>query len=368
MKKSMLVLSTLLLAMTGTTTSCSSSKKIRLQLTPSRPSETLEATASALKPLLEKEMPGYEFVITTGTDFAADGQALAARSIDAAFITSSAYAQTQLKLADKVSMLLTATRSGFQVINDFADESGNHTSDAARALQVQAMNGTNPTTKAAYEYKAQAYGTVGYYYAEFITTKENAEKFKGDDGVLTLEDFAGKKIGVQGTASPAGYTYPMYEFSKATNNGAWTKGMKGVQEKPDASKGQSQLVTVGGYNDTFNALLSGQIDGMWGYMDFRVNMDKSVVASGEHFSKTYVVALTQGIMNDGVAVRSDMDEDVKTKLATAFKNIIKSGDKDTEGTGANILYNLYQHTGYADATNADYAGEVEFAKWSQENL
>ena len=123
MKKSFALVSGLLLTV-ASVTGCGSStnsgasndgvsantkKTIRLQLTPSRPTDTLSATAAALKPLLEKEMEGYNFVITTGTTFAADGQALAAGSIDAAFITASAFAQTQIKFANKVDMLLTAT-------------------------------------------------------------------------------------------------------------------------------------------------------------------------------------------------------------------------------------------------------------------
>ncbi len=342
-----------------------SKKTIRLQLTSSRPSDVLTTSAAALKPLLEKEMSGYNFVITTGTDFAADGQALAAGSIDASFITASTYASTQLKFADKIDMILTATRNGFKVIEDFADSDGNHNSEAARALQVEAMNGTNPTTKEAYDYKGQSAGIAGYYYAELITTKAKAEELKGDDGKLTLEDFAGKKIGLQGTTSPAGYTYPLYEFSKATNNGAWANGMKGVEENPDASKGEFQTVTVGNYNDTFAALMSGQIDACWGYMDFRSNVDEQFKNDGTNYSSTYTVALTQGIMNDGVAVRSGLDSETKTALANAFKKIVTDGDKDTEGTGANIIYGLYQHTGYVDATNADYAGEVEFERWNQ---
>ena len=367
MKKSFALVSGLLLTVASVTGCGSSKKTIRLQLTPSRPSDKLAATAAALKPMLEKEMEGYNFVITTGTDFAADGQALAAGSIDAAFITASAFAQTQIKFANKVDMLLTATRAGFQVVVDFADDSGNHNSEAARALQVQAMNGVNPKTNAAYDYKGQGFGVAGYYYAEMITTKAKAEALKGADGKLTLEDFAGKKIGMQGIASPAGYTYPMFEFSKVTNNGAWANGMKGVEESPDASKGEFQVVKVGNYNDTFNALMAGQIDACWGYMDFRANVDKEWKDNGKNFSDTYTIALTQGILNDGVAVRSGLDKEVREALAKAFKAIVASGDKDTEGTGANIIYGLYQHTGYKDATNDDYAGEVEFEKWNQAN-
>lgn len=369
MKKTFSLLGTLMmLAMTVGCGGNSDTKTIRLQLTPSRPSDTLTATAQALKPLLEKQMPGYNFVITVGTDFAADGQALAARSIDAAFITSSAFASTQIKFADKISMILTATRSGFQVVQDFADSEGNHNSEAARALQVQAMNGVNPITNAAYDYKGQGAGVVGYYYAELITTKEKYEELKGADGKVTLEDLAGKKIGMQDVVSPAGYTYPLYEFSKATNNGAWANGMKAVTENPDASKGEFQMVKAGNYNITFDAMMKGEIDACWGYMDFRANVDKTYTESGENFSKTATIALTQGIMNDGVAVRSDMEEDTKKALAQAFKNIVADGNKDTEGTGANIIYGLYQHTGYNDATNDDYAGEVDFMKWSQANL
>lgn len=362
-------------------------KTIRLQLTSSVPAESLTQSANQLKPLLEKEMPGYRFVISAGTSFAADAQGLVAGTIDASFMTASTFAQSEISSQGqgKIDMILRATRSGFKVINDFADEKGSHSSDAARKLQAKAMNGeiNDPATDKPYVYKADSAGIASYYYAECITTKANADKWKQESGKseISLADLAGKKVGMMGTSSPAGYSYPLFAFHNETNGGTWTNGMTPVTDEAscDASKGQFVKVQQSGYGAAFTALTNGQIDALWGYMDIRNSayaggqgFDAKWKNNDEVFTSTYTIALTQGILNDGVAVRSGLDADTKTKLATAFKNIVKDGANAdgtrTKGSGSDVIFGLYSHTGYVDAKNADYDDELAFQKWAVANL
>lgn len=51
----------------------------------------------------------------------------------------------------------------------------------------------------------------------------------------------------------------------------------------------------------------------------------------------------------------------------AFKELVKDGDINTEGTGAYYLYNLYSHTGYSDAKDSDFDGERSFYQFCVDN-
>ncbi len=361
---------------------------IKLQLTPSRPSIDLTANATALKPILEKYDSKHTYIISVGTSFAADGLALAAGTIDASFITASAFAQTEISNAGKVDRLLRASRDGFQVIDENPDpnDSTNKTNAAARAVQLEKRNDES------YGYKGQTAGIASYYYAECIISKAKKDELDTNhDGKVTLNELAGKKVGRQGTASPAGYTYPLYAFSQETNNGAWKNGRKPVASNADASKGEFVSVSAGNYATTFTQLRNGEIDARWGYRDFRKDQKyTSKTAGGDAFTDTYTVALTQGILNDGLAVRSNLDADTKNAIAQAFKDIrTKGGNAHDNGKGtkdeadangcydvngdgkaddAYAVFSLYSHTGYVDAKNSDYDEEVEFQKWASQNL
>ncbi len=359
---------------------------IKLQLTASKPGEVLNQNARALEPYLEEQMPDYDFQITVGTDFSADATGLQARTIDAAFMTASTFATSEISNPGKINMILRSTRSGFKVIEDFADSEGSHNSADAREMQRKAMNGKNPTTGAAYTYRAEDAGIVSYYYAECIIKRENVEKWDtNNDGEISLAELAGKKICMQGATSPAGYSYPRYAFSQETNNGTWKNGMTMVTGTPDASKGEYQYVQGSGYSTDFNNLMNGTYDALWGYMDVRKDAYnggkgwESWKGKTEVFDDTYTVTLTQGILNDGIAVRSDMDSETSTALANAFKTLVKTGDvtddgaendvdKDGKASPAYIIFNLYSHSGYEDAKNSDYNEEIAFQRWSIENL
>lgn len=379
----LLMCATALVSMAG----CGESKEvIKLQLTASKPGEVLNQNAKALEPYLEEEMPDFDFQISVGTDFSADAVGLQARTIDAAFMTASTFATSEIAQPKKIDMILRSTRSGFKVIEDFADDEGSHNSDDAREMQRQAMNGKNPKTGEPYDYKAEDEGIVSYYYAECIIKKENVEAWDtNDDGEVSLAELAGKKICMQGATSPAGYSYPRYAFSQETNNGAWANGMTMVTGTADASKGEYQYVQGSGYSTDFNSLMNGTVDALWGYMDVRKDAYnggagwESWKNDASVFTDTYTVALTQGILNDGIAVRSDMDQDTKTALANAFKKLVTTGDntddgsendvdKDGKPSPSYIIKSLYSHTGYEDAKNSDYDEEIAFQKWSNANL
>lgn len=389
MKKITKICAALLLttsALAGCSSNTGSTKNIRIQLTPSREGVDLSANAATLKPILEKYAPGYTFTVSVGTTFAADGLALAAGSIDASFITASAYAQTEIANKGKVDMILRASRSGFKVIHSNVASGKDETSKESRDLQLVAMNEPG-------KYYGEPDGVASYYYAECIMMRDKVTEFDTDgDGKVSLKELAGKKIGLQGVGSPAGYSYPLFAFSQETNNGAWANGMKPVEKNPDATKGEFQNVSAGSYGNNLTALKNGEIDAFWSYMDVRNDQAKNYNANNLKavYDDTYTVALTQGILNDGVAVRSNLDDEAKTAIAKAFKDIMTKGgnprdngkgteaDKDANGcydidgdgkaSDANAVFSLYSHTGYIDAKNSDYDDEITFQKWASQNL
>ena len=389
MKKVNLLSAILLAGVMMSTTSCSDdSKTIRLQLTASKPGDVLNQSAQELEPYLEEAMPGYKFVVTVGTDFAADGAGLSAGTIDAAFMTASTFATTEIANPGKVEMILRSTRSGFKVIEDFDDGNGNHNNEAAREKQLAAMNGAD-----GYVYKGEASkDPVSYYYAECIINKDRLDELDvNNDGAVTLDELAGKKICMQSSTSPAGYSYPRYAFSQVKtgpNGESWGNGMTMVTSgTPDASKGEYLYVKGSGYSTDFNNLMDGQYDALWGYMDVRLDAYNGANGWAAKWKgddkifqeETYTVALTQAILNDGIAVRSSLDSQIKTDLAETFKTLITTGDikddgkvNDVDGDGkaspAYIINSLYTHTGYEDAKNSDYNEEIEFQRWLSENV
>lgn len=370
--------------------SCSSSKDtIRLQLTASREGVDLSANAAALQPILEKYDTKHKYVVSVGTSFAADGTALAAGTIDAAFITASTFATTEIAQPGKVDMVLRASRSSFKVIEENPDpsDSTNHTNEAARAAQIVKMNDTS------YYHGEAGQGVASYYYAVCLINRNNLSKFDTDgDGKVELYELAGKKIALQSTTSPAGYSYPLYAFHNETNGGKWADGMKKVDSNADASKGEFVAVSAGGYGTAFKALMDndGTVDALWGYMDLRNDQAKNYTDKNV-FDSTYTVALTQGILNDGVAVRHSLEDEKKKAITDVFKKIMTEGgspfdngknsedkkaennncydvNNDGQASDAYAVYSLYSHTGYVDATNSDYNEEIEFQKWASKNL
>jgi phosphonate transport system substrate-binding protein len=93
----------------------------------------------------------------------------------------------------------------------------------------------------------------------------------------------------------------------------------------------------------------------------KYNNDASV------FTNTYTVAITDPIMNDTISVNSKISDARKAAIKKAFKAAVKDGSKDTEGTGAYLLYQIYSHTGYVDAKDSDYDAARDMYNWTKNN-
>lgn len=295
---------------------------------------------------------------------------------DVGFLTGTSYAQMTVDHPGSVEVLLTAQRSGFKV--QTTDYKNPNNTEEGRHKQVQAMNGEID----GYEYLAQqdTVNVANSYNSILISNRNHKE-----NGVATeikyVDDLIGKQVGIQNNTSGAGYNYPKLFLSNMKNeanrklwfrpdsqylNNDYIKehGLTIVSGEPDASKGEIKGVEIKGYDAAFTEVMNenSNFAGVWGFMDIRYSNgynktggkykdDKSV------FTNTYTVAMTDPIFNDTISVRSGLEKEKKDAVSLAFKTAVKQGDVKTEGTGANIIYNIYSHTGYSDGVDANYDNE-----------
>lgn len=362
MKKAIFTMSFIsLLLLGGALTSCGNGntgnsnstgkikQTINIQFVPSNDPGKLATLAAEMAPLLEKIEPDYKFSITTGASYAATTTALLSDQIDIGFLTASGYAEVSLKHPGKVDVLMTSVRKGYQVQIDYKTEED----------QIKAMNGDIE----GYTYRGeQSTEDVNWYTSQLVV---RADKYvdKNKDGKIDILDMAGLKIGRQGVTSGAGYLRPLKYL--------YDHGMEMVDTITDASKQIQGVEMTSGYTAACNAMMNGDIDGFWGYTDVRYSNFYS--KEGEHyhddklFTDYKVVAITDGIYNDTISARSNLDTKAKEAVKHAFKELIQQGDINTAGTGAYLLYNLYSHTGYTDAQDSDFQKEREFYQFCVDN-
>ena len=323
-------------------TSAAKKTTINVQFVPSRDPGTLATLASNLEPLLNATSDKYDFKITTGTSYAATTEAMLSGQIDVGFLTASGYAEATLKHEGKVEVLLTSVRKGYQVQIDYSGE----------ANQIKAMNGE----MSGYEYLGQQSTEDVNYYCSTLIVKNEYYKDANGDGKIDVKDLAGLKIARQGTTSGAGYLRPL----KYLND----YGMSMVDKITD-SKTQIQGVQYTGYDAALQGMMQGDVAGYWGFMDVRYTNGYNKEGSEYYqkksiFTDTKCIAITDGIYNDTISVRSGLSDDAKEAVKNAFMTVVKQGSTTEEGTGAYYLYNLYSHTGYTVAKDSDFDGERAF--------
>jgi phosphonate transport system substrate-binding protein len=369
-------------------TGCNSGEDniIHLELVPSNDPATLLTRAKALAPILQKYAPNYEWTITVGDTYASTTTALTAGQIDGGFLTASGYAQETIENPGKVEVLLSASRAGYKVqADDFKGFDA-----AAKEKQRKAMNGMvdakgNDLTKDkygsadAYQYFGDQSSTeVMYYSGIILALKDSARTALGlkalddnADGDTSLSELHAHEavVGIMGATSGAGYIYP----TKAIYDAGYSKGFVDKTTYSGLSADDKAKAFIGfnqtSYPNAVDMLMTGKVDAVCGFMDIRYGsayvQDKGTYQNDKTlFTKSMCVAITDPIMNDTVSVYSGLSTKKKEAIKTAFKAAVKDGDKNTEGTGAYLLYQIYSHTGYVDATDSDYESARTMYKWT----
>ncbi len=348
MKKSIFTMSmTALMLLCGAAglSSCNKDNRqvINIQFVPSNDPGKLATLAKKMAPMLSKIEPEYRFNITTGTSYAATTQGLLSDQLDIGFLTASGYAEATLKNPGKVEVLMTSVRKGYKVQEDYTTE----------ADQIKAMN----QEIEGYTYHGEQSNTDVNWYSSQLVVRNEYYKDANKDGKIDILDMAGLTIGRMGTTSGAGYLRPLHYL--------YEHGMEMVDDITDATKQIKGKYFQSGYTAACEAMMNGEIAGFWGYTDVRYSnfyskSDSKHYKDDKLFEDYKVVAITDGIYNDTISCRANLDPKIKEAVKHAFKELVKDGSIDKEGTGAFYLYNLYSHTGYTDAKDSDFENERKF--------
>ncbi len=309
---------------------------LTLEFVPSKDADVIIAGTQNLPELVKAEMlnQGYdigEVKVSVGISYDATGEAMAAGAIDVGWLPGGTYAL----YSDDTEVILTATRNGLS--NDStnpADWNG----EANKTLK----DGPQVTF-----YRALIYAAPTEYGKKLAEKVNNGEK-------LTWEELDAATWAVQKTSSSAGYIYPTM----------WLMANYDGKKLSDLSK-----VTPldSGYGTAFSMAAAEQVDIIVCYADGRNDYEASwnipvdqqdetgkqgMGREASIWEELNVIGVTDGIYNDTVAISKDCPwytEEAKTALQNCFINIINSEE-------GKAIFDVYSHTGYAVATDADYDG------------
>jgi phosphonate transport system substrate-binding protein len=259
-------------------------KELKVQFVPSQNAETLEAKAKPLEKLLGDKL-GIPVKVSVSTDYNTVIEAMASKQVDIGFLPPSNYVVAH-DTRKAADLLAQATRLGVD------DATGQPTKDL-----------------------------VDFYKSMIVV--------KADSPIKSVADLKGKKMGWQGVTSAAGYVYPGFVLKKA-----------GVDPVKDVTGVQFQ-----GHDKAIIALLNGQVDAVGVFQDIRANMVKDYP---DVFKQTKVLAFSDKIPNDTIAVRTDMDAAWKKKIQDAFIAI----GNDPEGQ--KIIFDVYSHKGYVASDDSKF--------------
>ena len=145
-----------------------------------------------------------------------------------------------------------------------------------------------------------------------------------DSGINKLADLKGKTFAFVDPASTSGHLYPKSLLLS-----------KGFDPKAFFSRS----VFVGSHNAVVLSVLNGEVDGGATYDDTRAAVAKSFP---EIFKKLKVIAYTENIPNDVVAVRKGLDPALIQNVKEGLKYIAKTPD------GSKVLKEVYGISGLAD--------------------
>lgn len=261
-------------------------RKLNVQFVPTNNDGSMEAKAKPFAEYLSEKL-GCEVKVTLATDYSTIVEAMASGQVDIGIMPPAAYVQ--------------------------ARDMG-----AAQAILTSQLTDNDQETGLPLE--GQLTGT---FKGEILV--------KADSDIKTLSDLKGKKIATLSPNSASGYIYPAAEMKDA-----------GIDPAADCT-----LTTVNDIPSEMTAVLNGQQDACFVFEGAR-NVFASKFTEYDLFKDLRVLYLTEGdIPNDAIAVRPDMDENLKQQVKEVFLNMAN----DEEGLAA---MTLWSHKGYGEATESAY--------------
>ncbi|WP_121640199.1 phosphate/phosphite/phosphonate ABC transporter substrate-binding protein [Virgibacillus sp. Bac330] len=179
--------------------------------------------------------------------------------------------------------------------------------------------------------QAQRYGVNddGSPTEELVDSYKSIFIVNKDSDIESVEDLKGKKIGYQNVTSSAGFVWPAATLLEA-----------GIHPLNDV-----EPVTLKGHDQAVISLLNGDIDAAVTFQDAR-----NVVASDyeDVFEETRIIEFTEPIPNDTVAIRPEINDEMKKAITDAFIAI----GKDEEGQ--QIIRDIYSHEGYVESQDSNF--------------
>ncbi|AUJ23354.1 MULTISPECIES: phosphate/phosphite/phosphonate ABC transporter substrate-binding protein [Virgibacillus] len=179
--------------------------------------------------------------------------------------------------------------------------------------------------------QAQRYGVNddGSPTEELVDSYNSIFIVNEDSDIESVEDLKGKKIGYQNVTSSAGFVWPAATLLEA-----------GIHPLNDV-----EPVTLKGHDQAVISLLNGDIDAAVTFQDAR-----NVVASDyeDVFEETRIIEFTEPIPNDTVAIRPEINDEMKKAITDAFIAI----GKDEEGQ--QIIRDIYSHEGYVESQDSNF--------------
>ena len=310
--------------------------KLTLEFVPSKDADVIITGTKNLPELVKAEMSklGYdidEVDITVGTSYDATGEAMAAGSIDLGWLPGGTYAL----YSDDVDVILTATRNGL---------SNDSTNPADWNGEANATKKDGPQVT---YYRSLIYATPSAYGQELAAKVNAGEK-------LTWEDLDKATWAVQKTSSSAGYIYPSM-WLMANYDGKKISDLSNV------------MPIDSGYGTAFSYAAAESVDIIVCYADGRNDYEASwtlptdqqdetgkqgMGRSDSIWNEMNVIGVTEGIYNDTVAISKESQyytPEIVAALQECFINILGTDE-------GKAIFDVYSHTGYAKATDADYDG------------
>lgn len=181
-----------------------------------------------------------------------------------------------------------------------------------------------------------------------VTIRAGRKDYRGhivartDTGINSIEDLKGTKFAYGDPLSTSGTIYPKLLL---------------LQNGFDPDTYFSQAINSSGHDKVVMAVYKGQVDAGAIYggevSDAR---EKVVQLVPDIMEKTKVIAKTEPIPNDTVAVRGDMPDDMALKIRDGLMRVAKSDE------GRRTVMDLYGIDGLALATDANYDSVRRAAK------
>ncbi|WP_310193531.1 phosphate/phosphite/phosphonate ABC transporter substrate-binding protein [Bacillus sp. 3255] len=249
---------------------------LTIQFVPSQNAETLEAKAKPLEKLLGDRL-GIPVKMTVSNSYPNVIQAMATKKVDISFLPPSQYVYAHDNL--KVAdVLMQALRYGADPLTG------------------------KPTQK-----------LVDFYQSMIVV--------KADSPIWNFEDLRGKTIGWQGVTSAAGYVYPGLVLRNS-----------GINPVKDVEGKMYQ-----GHDRAIVGLLKGQVDAAAVFQDVRSLMLRDFP---DVLKDTRILAFSDKIPNDTIAIRSDMDSEWRKKIQDAFVSL------GNDPVGKKTIQDVFAHQGY----------------------